>query len=122
MPSPPQILRELAEAAIQWRRTKVTYLAVSNDKRSKEADVAAARRLHMQAVLRLEKAVIAFEKLNFAFKRGGSKAVQQLQKKPLDWKKMIDGVAMAAGALSKATDGQATSIAKAKVIDVQAER
>jgi hypothetical protein len=52
----------------------------------------------MKAVERLDKAVHEFERLQLQLKAGGGR------KKPVNWKKMIDGLAMVATTLSKATD------------------
>lgn len=108
MPSPPQVLRELVEAAILWRKTKVVYLAKANDKNLTEADVSAARKVHMQAVGKLESAVLAFERL-------GRTTKGKRPKKPIDWKKLIDGVSMVSGTLSRITD-------PGRVTDVEPER
>jgi hypothetical protein len=113
MPSPPQILRELAESAIEWRKTKAVYLAAAAAGTGSDRKATAARQVHLKAVDRLEKAVVAFEQLTF-----GGKA--RKKKAPIPWKKLLDGVAVAASALSKATNGAAPhSIDMSKVIDMR---
>jgi hypothetical protein len=119
------MLRELAEAAIYWRTTKNFYLTASKKQPANPAEVAKLRKTHLQAVSRLDKAVAEFEKL--------PEAVRKLKKrkKPLDWKKIVDGVAAATSALSKATDksdfldlakgSRPPPVDMANVIDVQAE-
>jgi hypothetical protein len=114
MPSPSQVLRELLEAAVLWRKTKVSYLAATERKHADESKVTKLRKEHMQAVGRLERAVLAFEQLPQTLR----KAVTG--KKPVDWKKLVDSVATAATALSKATDAQ-RPIDMSRVIDVVAE-
>ena len=98
MANPQQILRELAEAAILWRKTKNTYLALSEKKPATDAEVVKARKLHLQAVVRLDQATAVFEKLPAIIRKGKSK--------PINWKKIVDGVAGIATAVSKATDSQ----------------
>jgi hypothetical protein len=120
MPSPPQILRELAEAAILWRVTKAHYLDLADRKTAKDTEVAAARKRHMQAVARLDTATLAFERLQLSFKNGARGVV----KKAIPWKKIVDGVAAAATIVSKATDsgGPPSKFVEAKVIDMPVDK
>lgn len=120
MAAPQTVLRELVEAAMVWRTTKATYLALADSKSSPEARVAAARREHLQAVVKLDKAVLAFEQL-----MAGRKLGKRKNGAPIPWKKMIDGLAVVAGTLSKATDAAAPSmkpIDMSKVIDMPQEK
>lgn len=121
MPSPSQILRELAEAAILWRATKAQYLDLADRKTAKPADVAAARKRHMQAVARLDTATLAFERLQLAVKNGARGMV----KKAIPWKKIVDGVAAAATIVSKATDNGGhppSKFVEAQVIDMPVDK
>lgn len=101
-----------------WRRTKIAYLAASESRSKGESEVAKVRKAHLQAVERLDKAVVSFEKLPGLMKKIASK-------KPMNWKKLVDGIATAATALSKATDGPApinlSGMVEAKVIDMPAD-
>lgn len=114
MGSPQTILKELVEAAILWRSTKATYLAAADSKSTPAGHLGRARKEHMAAVARLDKAVLAFEQL-----MGGRKLGKR--KTPIPWKKMIDGLAVVAGTLSKATDGP-KPIDMSKVIDMPQEK
>lgn len=132
MPTPNQILRELIEAAFEWQRTKQEMFAVGEKKSEYseeelekfEKELAKARKRHLQAVKRLDYAVTGFSKIPVAMRK---KKTQ-----PMNWKKLLDSVAAATNALSRATDRQdfvdATGggsrlppIDMSKVIDVQAE-
>lgn len=118
MPAPQTVLRELVEAAMAWRTTKATYLALSDSKAAPAARVATARREHLQAVMRLDKAVLAFEQL-MATGRTGKRS------KKIPWKKVLDGVAVITSAVSKATSEPAVPqprpIDMSKVIDMPQE-
>lgn len=118
MPNPSSVLRELVEAAIAWRKTKQAYLAFSDSKSAPTSDVEASRKRHMQAVYRLDNAVKAFEELTFKLKKSSPKK----NGTNLPWKKIVDSIAMAATALSKATDAPAHPIVTAKVIDMPQEK
>jgi hypothetical protein len=98
MTTPLQILRELAEAAVIWKDSKDVYLAESKKQPVDEKKLAHTRKLHLQAVARLDMAVVAFKKLPTTMRK------LTKRKKPLDWKKIVDGIAAASSALSKATD------------------
>lgn len=132
MPTPNQILRELIEAAFEWQKTKQELLSVSDKKTEYsedemekfEKELVKARKVHLRAVKRLDYAVTSFSKIPLAMRK---KKTQ-----PLNWKKLLDSVAAATSALSKATDRQDfIDIAKggtrlppfdpSKVIDVSAE-
>jgi len=107
--SPQQILRELIEAAIVWRKTKRVYLALADSKTSPEAETHAARKEHLRAVERLDKAVAEFEKLPAALRRR--------PKKPIPWKQLLDSTAVALTTLSRATSAPGHPLVEAHVID-----
>lgn len=124
MSTPLQILRELAEAAVLWKDTKDSYLEESKKKTTDEKKLTKARKMHLQAVARLDSSVAQFKKLPEAMRK------LTKRKKPLDWKQVIDGIAAAATAVSKATNkndlanatsGKLPPIDMANVIDVTAE-
>jgi hypothetical protein len=120
MPSPSQILRELAEAAIVWRKTKAQYLAMADSKTVKADELTGARKVHLQAVARLDAATLAFERLQAQFKSGARNVV----KKAVPWKKIVDSIAMASTVISKATDngGTPSRFVEAKVIDMPVDK
>lgn len=115
MPAPQTVLRELVEAAMAWRTTKATYLALSDSKAAPESRVVTARREHLQAVARLDKAVLAFEQLTAAGRVG--------KRKKIPWKKVLDGVAVITTSLSKVTEPSVSQrpIDMSKVIDMPQE-
>ncbi|MFQ5339908.1 MAG: hypothetical protein ACE5F6_00020 [Anaerolineae bacterium] len=103
---PDQILRELIAAAFEWQKTKQDLLSVS-EKKSKysedemakfEKALAKVRKRHLQAVKRLDYAVTGFSKIPVAMRKKSTK--------PVNWKKLLDSMAAATGALSRATDKQ----------------
>ncbi len=116
-PSPPAILRELAMAALLWQDTKSKYLAAAASK-APEKEVSVARRVHLQAVERLDRATSKFRELQAWLKSPSGR----LTKKPIDWKGWVDKVAFVATAVSKATEApKPSNIIEAKVIDMPTE-
>jgi hypothetical protein len=106
------MLRELLEAASLWRKTKGVYLAASDSKTTPEGEVAAARKEHLRAVERLDRAVEGFEKLLVVMKR-----TKRGPKKPIPWKQLLDSAAVALTTLSKATNVPGHPLVEATVID-----
>jgi hypothetical protein len=118
---PKQIGQELAEASVVWKKTKDVYLALGDSKAASPDEVEAARRAHLQAVKRLDKAVTVLMKLPLSLRRA------KRPKKPIPWKGLLDSTAVALATLSRATDEprhpliDVRPIDQSKVIDVQVE-
>lgn len=93
------------------------YLAASEARKS-VSEIETARRAHMQAVVKLENHVMMFERMMLLRRKSAKK---EREPKPINWKKMIDGIAVAASALSKATDGKTAVVNTTQVIDMKAD-
>lgn len=105
--NPAQTIENVVRAAVLWHKTKKILLTLSDRKSAKAADVAEAKRKHLEAVSTLDAAVTAFLKLG---------VLKKAPKKPFPWKSVLDIVATASGTLKEITDPKKTT-----VIDAQAE-
>jgi hypothetical protein len=111
--TPQQVFKNLAQAAVAWRNTKVAFVRAGDSRSSKPTDIEGAKRKHLEAVRQLEAAVADFEKL--------MQAGPGRRKKPFPWKALLDGVATVTGVLKSATDGGGAVRVRPQVIDAVGE-